>query len=381
MGPNVRGLVVVAGRDFAVPTRTSTLTAILLTVALSAVLGGGCSPAPPGGAPEAPGAAVTSPPAPTATAPTATTPVPEPPVSGEVTSLPELREQLMSRLDAGLRPVEGGKPYAFLSYRVPEGFRPAPWWETEGAGDPGNPFVDGRFYGFAFTDGASVIRVLVNPAEAPSSLADTLPADDLEWTRTGAGAMQTEASEAVRDGVDYFRIREYDDEIVVSGPQALRPAVWEVMEGVAPVVLGGGADVPAAMPPDFEFVLRYGVMARNVLDTAGGTFTHDMVTDPSVTTDLTLTTEEMAEVYRRLRDIDFWAYPAAQPPEVGLEPSSRFELAVRGAGLAHAVVANDIQYASSLRGVALWKLVERVQEMIVAKDAYQALPEPRGGYL
>ncbi|MHB0979572.1 MAG: hypothetical protein ACYC5Q_05775 [Thermoleophilia bacterium] len=293
----------------------------------------------------------------------------------------ELREQVTSRLLPELQPGGDAKPYAFLSYRVPDGFLPASRWGDAAAGDPGNPVVAGRFYGVAFSDGSSVIRVLVNPAEAPFSLAGTLPADDLEWTRTGAGAMQTEAYEAVRDGVDYFRIREPDDEIVVSGPRAIRPAVWETMEGVAPVVLGGGAGVQAAMPDDFAFVLRYGVMSKNILDTGRGTFTHDMILDPSITTDLALTPEETAEVYERLRDIDFWAYPAALPNEVGVMPSTRYQLDLRGEGLAHSVGGDDIQYAASLRAVALWKLIERVQEMIMSKDAYKALPEPRGGYL
>lgn len=363
---SVRAIVVVAG----------TICAVAALI--------GCSPSPSGdttGAPAATGASspilstiVTS-----SSDPSTTVPAPPPPASGW--SLAELRRRAISRLLSEQGLGGGAKPYAFLSYRIPDGFLPISRWGDAAAEDPGNPAVAGRFYGVAFSDGSSVIRVLVNPAEAPSSFSGTLPADDLEWTRTRAGAMQTEAYEAVRDGVDYFRIREPDDEIVVSGPQAIRPAVWETMEGVVPVVLGGGAGVSAAMPDDFAFVLRYGVMAKNVLDTGKGTFTHDMIMDPSITTDLALTPEEMAEVYERLRDIDFWAYSATLPNEVGVMPSTRYELYVRGEGLVHAVGADDIHYASSLRAVALWKLVERVKEMIEAKDAYKALPEPRGGYL
>lgn len=349
-------------------------TAVAGCAACAAAVLIGCSPAPSGGTTGAPAATVTSPPV-----PSTTVQAPAPPASGW--SLAELRRQVTSRLLSERGPAGDAKPYAFLSYRVPEGFLPTSRWGESGAEDPGNPVAAGRFYGAAFSDGSSVIRVLVNPAEAPSSLAGTLPPGDLEWTRTGAGAMQTEGYEAVRDGVDYFRILEPDDEIVVSGPRAIRPAVWETMEGVAPVVLGGGVGVPASRPDDFAFVLSYGVMAKNILDTEKGTFTHDMVIDPSITTDLALTPEEIAEVYERLRDIDFWAYPAALPSEVGVEPSTRYQLDLRGDGLVHSVGGDDIQYAASPRAVALWKLIERVQEMIMSKDAYKALPEPRGGYL
>lgn len=37
--------------------------------------------------------------------------------------------------------------------------------------------------------------------------------------------------------------------------------------------------------------------------------------------------------------------------------------------------------SASLRSVALWEVIERVQEMITSTDVYKALPEPVGGYL
>lgn len=295
------------------------------------------------------------------------------------TTLADVREQVTSQLP--VENADGGGRYAFLPYRLPAGFVPAVDWGYEKLGDQWNPAVSGRFYAAAFSDDQTAIRLVVNPASAPAPIYWTLPPGDLVWKCTGAGCMQREASEAIQDGVEYYRLQMPDDEIIVYGPQRIRPAIWKLAEGLAPVVVGGGADVPATMPADFNFVLRYGVEAKNVLDTRRGTFIHDMIMKPSIVTDLALAPEEVAEIYARLRDIDFWSYPSSLKSEVGVEPSARYEMAVSGGDLEHATGGSDLHYAASLRAVALWKLIERVQEMIMATDAYKALPEPVGGYL
>ena len=39
---------------------------------------------------------------------------------------------------------------------------------------------------------------------------------------------------------------------------------------------------------DFNFIFKYGVSGRNTLDTFKGTYTKDMVLDPAITIELTL---------------------------------------------------------------------------------------------
>lgn len=294
-------------------------------------------------------------------------------------TLADVREQITSQLP--VEDADGGGRYAFLPYRLPDGFAPALDWGYEKLGDQWNPVVSGRFYAAAFSNDQTAIRLVVNPASAPASISWTLPPSDLAWKRTGAGCMQREAWEAKKDGVEYYRIQMPDDAIIVYGPQGIRPTIWKLAEGLAPVVIGGGADVPATMPTCFNFVLRYGVMAKNVLDTRRGTFTLDMIAKPSITADLALAPKQMAEIYARLRAIDFWGYPSSLKNEVGAFPSTRYEMSVSGADLKHATWGVDLHYATSLRAVALWRLIARVQEMITATDAYKALPEPVGGYL
>ncbi len=60
---------------------------------------------------------------------------------------------------------------------------------------------------------------------------------------------------------------------------------------------------------DFSLVFKYGVGARNVLDTAQGTYTKDMIEDPPITIELKLTRDDLDRILAKTNDIDFWSYP------------------------------------------------------------------------
>ena len=83
----------------------------------------------------------------------------------------------------------------------------------------------------------------------------------------------------------------------------------------------------------------------------------------------------------RFPSAGFWTYPKSLQNEgVAAMPSTSYTLRVSGDDLEHYTEGDDWQYGPSLRVVAVAKLVQRIQQMIEAKDAYKALPEPRGGY-
>ena len=301
-------------------------------------------------------------------------------VPSESLTLGDLREQVLGGLMSEDEYGEGR--FAFLPYTLPAGFRPSAVWGMNGIDDEANPVVTDGFYAAAFSDGSTVIRLAVNPDNAPSSLDWTLPQGRLDWDKTGAGALLHEVSEAVRDGIDHFRVDFAGSDVVVYGPREKRAQIWEVVEGLAPAVIGGAQTVPATMPADLEFVAKWGVGAKNVLDTAAGTFTQDMVMDPSITIDLALTAEEKSEIYQRLRDVDFWAYPsdAGGLDGMGVTPSTDYSLTVTGAGLDHTVRGNDFWTDPEIEAQALYKLFRHVQAIIEARDEHKALPKPRGGY-
>ena len=65
----------------------------------------------------------------------------------------------------------------------------------------------------------------------------------------------------------------------------------------------------AADVSDFDLIFKYGVGAKNELNTYNGTYVKDMVTAPSVTTNLSLTIEEKRQILQRIAEIGFFTYP------------------------------------------------------------------------
>lgn len=55
------------------------------------------------------------------------------------------------------------------------------------------------------------------------------------------------------------------------------------------------------MPEDFDYVLKYGVNAKNELNTFSHTYTREMVTDPPITVHFKLSDEEMQKIYNEMK--------------------------------------------------------------------------------
>ncbi|WHT48562.1 hypothetical protein QNH10_01620 [Sporosarcina thermotolerans] len=63
--------------------------------------------------------------------------------------------------------------------------------------------------------------------------------------------------------------------------------------------------MPNSIPDDFGFSLQFGITKKNEINTFNGTFTKDLITAGTVTTDLTLTEEEMVSIYEMMKDVKF----------------------------------------------------------------------------
>ena len=71
---------------------------------------------------------------------------------------------------------------------------------------------------------------------------------------------------------------------------------WAIIVSIVLVVaLLGTVGCVAPTPGDssFNLIFRYGVGARNELNTFEGMYTKDMIMDPSITVNLTLSEEEL----------------------------------------------------------------------------------------
>ncbi|MBE3582024.1 MAG: hypothetical protein IMW96_10415 [Thermoanaerobacteraceae bacterium] len=160
------------------------------------------------------------------------------------------------------------------------------------------------------------------------------------------------------------------------------------------LVTGCGSGVKSAEtspPEDFNFILKYGVGAKNVLDTFAGTFTKDLVNTGTVTTGLTLTPQEMAAVYAEMRRLNIFAYPEEFAPrqkgldQVYISPHPTYYLKVQMDGKVKEICWEDTAGEQNLsaqpqEAVQLRNLIDNIVRMIEAKEEFKQLPKPEGGY-
>jgi len=153
-----------------------------------------------------------------------------------------------------------------------------------------------------------------------------------------------------------------------------------------PTVKGAADDT--LQKSDFNFIFKYGVTGRNTLDTFQGTFTKDMVMDAAITIELTLSGEEMAGIYQKMSEIDFFNYPdkftVTVPPGelIGMvTPHSSYYFKVE-----HKSGTKELKWEDEItnpdeRAGKLRELINFIRNIIESREEYKQLPEPRSGYL
>lgn len=140
--------------------------------------------------------------------------------------------------------------------------------------------------------------------------------------------------------------------------------------------------LPEKKPSDFNFILNYGVNAKNQLDTQKGIYTKDMVTVPSVTTTLKLSDEEMNEIYKVMKNINILSYPDNYSPKSNIwqTPFQTYIIKVIVNGKEKNIYWKDESVSQSKEAVNLRNLFKRIHEIVSAKEEYKKLPKPQGGY-
>ena len=144
----------------------------------------------------------------------------------------------------------------------------------------------------------------------------------------------------------------------------------------APVTPGGEP------PVDFGFVVRWGVMGKNQLDTWSGEFQKDLILAGTATTQLRLTPEEMRDVYREMERIEVFTYPTAfnPPSSMGVTPYQSYYLKVAAGGKTNEIYWDDRGLSTAPPAAALRSLIQRVQQMVQDRPEYRHMPAPQGGY-
>ena len=138
-----------------------------------------------------------------------------------------------------------------------------------------------------------------------------------------------------------------------------------------------------------NMIFKYGVTAKNILNTYNCTFTKDMIVDPSLTVCLKLTEIELDSIYSKMNQIDFFNYPDTflinipSNTVVGfVTPFLTYYFFIEFDTLTKELFWEDeIISPSNESADNLSELIQMITEMIQAKEEYRRLPSPRGGYL
>ncbi|MFC1949538.1 hypothetical protein ACFLW0_05140 [Chloroflexota bacterium] len=166
---------------------------------------------------------------------------------------------------------------------------------------------------------------------------------------------------------------------------------WLLVAGLALIVavIGlTGCSAPPADVSNFNLIFRYGVTARNELNTFEGTYTKDMIMDPSITVELSLTEEELDRIYQKMVEIDFFDYP------------DEFSVPIAPGGLVTMVTPYssyyfEVEYDSTVKELRwedeimnqneeadkLRELIRLIRDIIESKEEYKELPSPTSGYM
>lgn len=132
------------------------------------------------------------------------------------------------------------------------------------------------------------------------------------------------------------------------------------------------------VPEDFNLVFKYGVGAKNELDTFDGTYTKDLVMDPPVTVDFKLSDDELTGIYEKMTDLEVFEITDTAEEGMFITPCSSYYLKVQ---------QNSVQKELSWDNCSgeidskLQEFTNYVISIIESKDEYKELPDATGGYL
>jgi hypothetical protein len=131
-----------------------------------------------------------------------------------------------------------------------------------------------------------------------------------------------------------------------------------------------------------NIIFRYGVGAKNELNTLKGTYTKDLVMDGRATTSMVLSQEELKSIQTELTETGFFSIPENFPsnPSMTVDPQTDYcIIAQEGNQTKEVNWCNNSLMETNIQN-NLTQLVTYLRSMIEQKPEYKSLPAPSGGY-
>lgn len=135
---------------------------------------------------------------------------------------------------------------------------------------------------------------------------------------------------------------------------------------------------PVGSPTSFNLIFKYGVGAKNELNTFDQTYTKDMIMNPPVTIKFKLSDSDLAGIYQKISDLKLFDISQPTKGNMMVTPCSSYYLKVE-------IDSSEKEMSwSNCRGKIddkLQQFTEYIISIIKSKEEYKKLPTPRGGYL
>lgn len=141
-----------------------------------------------------------------------------------------------------------------------------------------------------------------------------------------------------------------------------------------------GRNLPEEMPEDFNFILKYGYEARDILNTYENTYTKNMIMNDDETIEMVLSDEEMKAIYDKMKATDILnsAENASEFQCVDPHEENILHLTLDGEVYQREWITS---YCNDTPDKKLKDFTEFLhREIIMIKEEYNDLPEPSGGY-
>ncbi len=140
--------------------------------------------------------------------------------------------------------------------------------------------------------------------------------------------------------------------------------------------------VPPRKNTDFNVQFRYGVTARNELNTFNNTYTKDMILDPPITVWLSLSDEEISKIKQQVFEIDFFSLPETVPIRADgrrVTPQTDFYLKVQN-GSAVKEISWSTNSEPNMMEKNLSQLASLIETIVEGRPEFRDLPPANGGY-
>ena len=138
---------------------------------------------------------------------------------------------------------------------------------------------------------------------------------------------------------------------------------------------------------DFNIRLRYGILARNELNTFGDTFTKDLVLDGTVTVPFYLPQPDLNNIEAKMDQIGFFTYPdtfmvvSRDSVRTFITPNNTYDIEVVSHSKTKTLFWDDAIIANDTQAAMLRELFTLIRETVESRSEYKQLPPARGAYL